>query len=45
VNRHDWLKQHLGMAVIASEITWWSWRVEDTFDKVKGGNKKGMKIE
>lgn len=45
VNRHDWLREHLGMCVIASEITWWSWRVEDTFDKVKAGNKKGMKLE
>jgi hypothetical protein len=45
VNRHDWLKQHLGMCVIASETVWWSWRVEDTFEKVKAGNKKGMKLE
>jgi len=36
---------HLGMVVIATETVWWSWRVEDTFAKIKGGNKKGMKIE
>jgi hypothetical protein len=39
------MQQHPGMCVIASETVWWSWRVEDTFDKVKNGNKKGMKIE
>ena len=33
------------MVVIASETVWWTWRVEDTFRKIKAGDKKGMKNE
>lgn len=45
VKRADWLKEHLGMVVIAAETVWWTWRVEDTFKKIKSGNKKAMKLE
>ena len=33
------------MVVIASETLWWTWRVEDTFHKIKNGDKEGMKVE
>jgi len=33
------------MVVIASETVWWTWRVEDTFRKIRNGNKKAMKLE
>lgn len=39
------MQEHLSMVVISSETVWWSWRVEDTFAKIKGGFKKGMKVE
>lgn len=30
------------VAIVGTQI-WWTWRVEDVFDKVKAGNKYAMK--
>lgn len=31
------------MVTIVGTQIWWTWRVEDVFDKVKEGNKYAMK--
>ena len=32
-----------GMVVLAGNQVWWTWEVEDVFQKVKKGDKMGMK--
>jgi dynein heavy chain len=34
----------MGMVALAGSQIWWTWQVEDTFRKVRDGNKRGMKI-
>jgi len=41
--RVEWLYKHIGQLGLATSQTWWSWEVEDTFHKVKAGDKYGMK--
>lgn len=43
--KEEWIMEHLGMVVIASETVWWTWRIEDTFRKIVKGDKKAMKNE
>jgi len=43
MGRIDWLYKHLGQLGLASAQAWWTWEVEDTFRKVKAGDKYGMK--
>ena len=31
------------MVVLAGSQVWWTWEVEDVFDKVRHGNKLAMK--
>lgn len=40
-----WVLENLGMCAIVGTQIWWTWRVEDVFDKVRGGNKYAMKQE
>lgn len=37
--------ENLGMVAIVGTQIWWTWRVEDVFDKVREGNKYAMKQE
>ena len=32
-----------GMVVLATNQVWWTWEVEDVFDKVRKGDKMAMK--
>ena len=32
-----------GMVVLAANQVWWTWEVEDVFNKVKKGDKQAMK--
>ncbi|CAF4691617.1 unnamed protein product, partial [Rotaria sp. Silwood1] len=41
--RVGWMYNYQGMVVLASNQIWWSWEVEDTFNKVAKGQKMGMK--
>jgi dynein heavy chain len=41
--RIAWALENIGMIAIAGTQIWWTWRVEDVFDKVRGGNKYAMK--
>ena len=38
-----WVLDNLGMCAIVGTQIWWTWRVEDVFDKVRDGNKYAMK--
>ncbi len=42
--RSAWLFAQMGMVALAGSQIWWTWQVEDTFRKVRDGNKRGMKI-
>ena len=41
--RIAWVLENIGMIAIAGTQIWWTWRVEDVFDKVRAGNKYAMK--
>lgn len=41
--RIAWVLENLGMVAISGTQIWWTWRVEDVFDKVRAGNKYAMK--
>jgi dynein heavy chain len=43
--RVSWVVENLGMVAIVGTQIWWTWRVEDVFDKVREGNKYAMKEE
>ncbi|XP_021370512.1 dynein heavy chain 10, axonemal-like isoform X1 [Mizuhopecten yessoensis] len=42
-NRVDWMLGYQGMICLAGNQVWWTWEVEDTFNKVKKGQKTAMK--
>lgn len=41
--RVDWMLQFQGMMVLAANQVWWTWEVEDIFNKVKTGEKHALK--
>ncbi|CAM4852615.1 unnamed protein product [Rotaria socialis] len=41
--RIGWMYNYQGMVVLAANQIWWSWEVEDTFNKVAKGQKMAMK--
>ncbi|CAF1153283.1 unnamed protein product [Adineta ricciae] len=41
--RASWMYNYQGMVVLAANQIWWSWEVEDTFNKVAKGQKMAMK--
>ncbi|ORZ35435.1 dynein heavy chain and region D6 of dynein motor-domain-containing protein [Catenaria anguillulae PL171] len=43
MDRFEWLKQYPGMCGLAGSAVWWTWEVEDTFQKFKKGQKLAMK--
>ena len=43
MKRIDWMMLYQGMIVLAANQVWWTWEVEDVFNKVKKGDKLGMK--
>jgi len=43
MGRVEWIFQQLGQVTLCGSQTWWSWETEDTFRKVKAGDKYGMK--
>ncbi|XP_055461995.1 dynein axonemal heavy chain 10 [Psammomys obesus] len=42
-SRVDWMLMYQGMVVLAASQVWWTWEVEDVFNKVKEGDKQAMK--
>ncbi|OXB64089.1 hypothetical protein ASZ78_002019 [Callipepla squamata] len=40
----DWMLLYQGMMVLAANQVWWTWEVEDVFQKVKKGEKQAMKL-
>ena len=43
MDRVEWLKKELGMVVNTGAQIWWTFEVNDVFDKVRKGDKMGMK--
>ncbi|KAJ3321068.1 Dynein heavy chain 10, axonemal [Boothiomyces sp. JEL0866] len=43
MDRLLWLQTYLGMVGLAGAQVWWTWEVEDVFQKIKAGNKLAMK--
>ncbi|XP_067084612.1 dynein axonemal heavy chain 10 [Osmerus mordax] len=41
--RVDWMLLYQGMVVLAANQVWWTWEVEDVFNKVRKGDKQAMK--
>ena len=42
-HRVEWIYWFQGMVILAANQVWWTWEVEDTFLKVKKGDKMGLK--
>uniref|UniRef100_H3BAL0 Dynein axonemal heavy chain 10 n=1 Tax=Latimeria chalumnae TaxID=7897 RepID=H3BAL0_LATCH len=42
-SRVDWMLLFQGMVILAGNQVWWTWEVEDTFRKVKKGDKQALK--
>ncbi|XP_067862341.1 dynein axonemal heavy chain 10 [Heptranchias perlo] len=43
MTRNDWMLIYEGMVVLAATQIWWTWEVEDVFQRVKKGDKQAMK--
>lgn len=43
VGRIQWMMKYQGMVCLAGNQVWWTWEVEDVFQKVKIGQKQSMK--
>ncbi|CAM9556184.1 unnamed protein product [Bubo scandiacus] len=43
-SRVDWMLLYQGMMVLAANQVWWTWEVEDVFQKMKKGEKQAMKL-
>jgi dynein heavy chain len=43
MDRLQWIQQYLGMVGLVGSQVWWTWEVEDVFQRIKGGNKLAMK--
>ena len=41
--RDQWIKDELGMITLAGSQIWWTWEVEDVFQRVRKGDKMAMK--
>ena len=41
--RVNWMLDYQGMVCLAANQVWWTWEVEDIFNKVKLGNKTALK--
>jgi dynein heavy chain len=41
--RLEWICKYQGMIGLAGSQVWWTWEVEDVFQKIKNGNKLAMK--
>eukprot|EP01135_Chromosphaera_perkinsii_P009070 Nk52_evm1s1607 gene=Nk52_evmTU1s1607 len=44
MNRVEWIYKYIGMVTLAASKVWWTWEIEDAFEKVRKGNKMAMKI-
>jgi dynein heavy chain len=42
-DRMKWIHQYQGMITLAGSQVWWTFETEDTFKKIKQGNKTAMK--
>ena len=43
LTRIEWIDNQVGMVSIMGTQTWWTWEVEDSFNKVKKGDKYAVK--
>jgi dynein heavy chain len=44
-DRMEWIKKQIGMVALVGTQIWWTFSVEDVFNRVKGGDKHAMKNE
>ncbi|XP_048858906.1 dynein axonemal heavy chain 10 [Brienomyrus brachyistius] len=42
-SRVDWMLLYQGMVVLAGSQVWWTWEVEDVFNRMKKGEKQALK--
>jgi len=42
--RTAWIAEVLGMVAVCGSQTWWTWETEDTFRRVRSGDKYAMKL-
>eukprot|EP00899_Mesostigma_viride_P018540 jgi/Mesvir1/26688/Mv20468-RA.1 len=42
MSRVAWIQHYLGMTVLVGSQIWWTWEVEDVFQRVRQGHKRGM---
>ncbi|XP_052801261.1 dynein axonemal heavy chain 10-like isoform X3 [Mya arenaria] len=43
ITRVGWMMKYQGMVCLAGNQVWWTWEVEDVFNKVKKGQKTALK--
>lgn len=41
--RNKWIVECLGMVTLAGSQVWWTWETEDSFRRVREGDKHAMK--
>jgi hypothetical protein len=44
LTRTEWINMQIGMVSIVGTTTWWTWEVEDAFNKVSKGDKYAVKV-
>ncbi|CAH8518373.1 unnamed protein product [Schistosoma turkestanicum] len=42
-SRVEWMFDYQGMVVLATNQIWWTWEIENVFNKISDGNKNAMK--
>ncbi|CDJ60958.1 hypothetical protein EMWEY_00008520 [Eimeria maxima] len=43
--RTQWITQQLGMVACVGSRIWWTWRVEDAFERIEQGDKNALRDE
>ncbi|ESN96268.1 hypothetical protein HELRODRAFT_67881 [Helobdella robusta] len=43
-SRISWMMEYQGMVCLAGNQVWWTWEVEDVFQKAANGDKQAMKL-
>ncbi len=44
MDRMNWYDAHMGMTTLAASQVWWTWEVENSFQKIRNGDKLAMKV-
>lgn len=43
--RTQWITEQLGMVACVGSRIWWTWRVEDAFERIEQGDKNALRDE